>query len=272
MIKMKRTGIFVVVVLATSMGAWLQANAAENTSEGAEPLTVSPSRDWLGGIPHAPTEDWAVAFGGRLYDNWAQATFIGKPEGDHPAYPKWGKKKGYSTWRCKECHGWDYNGRDGVYGKGSHYTGIKGLRHLVGQSPDFVLKVIRDDVHQYSTDMIADSSAERLALFVTRGQHDIERYVNMESNRARGDAGLGERIFQNVCAACHGFDGRALNFKTMDNPEYIGTVATHAPWEALHKIRNGHPGVPMPALRFLEMQTLVDILSYAQTLPQENRP
>ena len=56
--------------------------------------------------------------------------------------------------------------------------------------------------------MIADSSAERLALFVTRGQHDIERYVHMESNRARGDAGLGERIFQNVCAACHGFDGR----------------------------------------------------------------
>jgi mono/diheme cytochrome c family protein len=127
-------------------------------------------------------------------------------------------------------------------------------------------------VHQYSQDMIADSSAKELALFVTRGQHDIERFVNMETYNARADPGLGERIFQNVCAACHGFDGRAINFRSKDDPEYIGTVASHAPWEALHKIRNGHPGVPMPALRFLEMQTLVDILSYAQTLPQENRP
>ena len=150
--------------------------------------------------------------------------------------------------------------------------GITGLRYLVGQSPDIVMIAIRDEVHQYSQEMIADSSAKELALFVTRGQHDIERFVNMETNKARGDPGLGERIFQNVCAACHGFDGRAINFKTKDNPEYIGTVATLAPWEALHKIRNGHPGVPMPALRFLEMQTLVDILSYAQTLPRENRP
>jgi len=67
MIKMKRMGILPAVVLATSMGAWLPVNATEEASEGVEPVTVSPSRDWLGGIPHAPTEDWAVAFGGRRY-------------------------------------------------------------------------------------------------------------------------------------------------------------------------------------------------------------
>jgi thiosulfate dehydrogenase len=107
-----------------------------------------------------------------------------------------------------------------------------------------------------------------LALFVTRGQHDVERFIVRETHKAHGDEGLGERIFQNVCAACHGFDGMAINFKTAKNPEFIGTVASANPWEALHKIRNGHPGVPMPALRFLQLQTLVDILAYAQTLPE----
>lgn len=25
-------------------------------------------------------------------------------------------------------HGWDYMGKDGVYGKGGHFTGIKGIQ------------------------------------------------------------------------------------------------------------------------------------------------
>jgi len=37
----------------------------------------------------------------------------------------------------------------------------------------------------------------------------------------------------------------------------------------LHKIRNGQPGMPMPALRVLPVQTLVDILAYTQTLPMK---
>ena len=39
------------------------------------------------------------------------------------------------------------------------------------------------------------------------------------------------------------------------------------PWEALHKIRNGQPGQPMPVLRVLPLQDMVDILAYVQTLP-----
>ncbi|MDP6068796.1 MAG: cytochrome c [Alphaproteobacteria bacterium] len=129
------------------------------------------------------------------------------------------------------------------------------------------MKALRDEVHAYGPEQLPDSVAERLALFVTRGQHDVDRFIDKESSRARGDAGHGERVFQNVCAACHGFDGKAINFKSEANPEFIGTVANANPWEALHKIRNGHPGVPMPALRFLPIQNLVDILAYAQTLP-----
>jgi thiosulfate dehydrogenase len=68
-----------------------------------------------------------VAKGALLYDNWPleALVLIGKT---HPSYPAEGKVKGDSTWRCKECHGWDYKGKAGAYSSGKHYTGIKGAR------------------------------------------------------------------------------------------------------------------------------------------------
>ncbi len=230
---------------------------------------VEASRDWLGGIPAAPTEDWMIAFGGRLYDNWFNALDKDEPADTHPSYSKDGHKKGAATWRCKECHGWDYKGVDGVYSKGSHFTGIKGLAHLVGADPGLIKTKIRDNTHQITTDMIPDVALESLALFVTRGQHEVDWYIDNASKRAKGNATKGERVFQNVCAPCHGFDGRAINFKSEPDVEFIGTVASANPWEALHKIRNGQPGQPMPVLRVLSMQHAVDILAYAQTLPRK---
>ena len=54
---------------------------------------------------HDPTDIWAVAQGGQLYDNWMSVMERDPPAGNPPAYPAAGKKKGASTWRCKECHG-----------------------------------------------------------------------------------------------------------------------------------------------------------------------
>ena len=86
-----------IVTLVMVVGlASLTPVLATGTGE-AEIRTVEPSRDWLGGIPEAPTEDWEVAFGGRLYDNWARAALTVGPEDTHPSHPPWGKKKGYTT-------------------------------------------------------------------------------------------------------------------------------------------------------------------------------
>ena len=74
-------------------------------------------------------------------------------------------------------------------------------------------------------------------------------------------------FFQNVCAACHGFDGRALDWGDEDNPGFVGTEAQANPWEVLHKIRAGHPGAEMPAMMAFPIQDQVDLLSYTQTLP-----
>jgi thiosulfate dehydrogenase len=79
----------------------------------------------------------------------------------------------------------------------------------------------------------------------------------------------GARYFQTICAVCHGYDGKAINFRDEKKPEYIGTVANENPWETLHKVRFGQPGVGMVALTALDLQILVDIVAYAQTLPAE---
>lgn len=216
------------------------------------------------------SESWAISEGGKLYDNWAKVLYYDtKNLPTHPAYPASGKQKGASTWRCKECHGWDYKGRDGAYGKGSHYTGINGLRAMVGVAPDKIVNAVRDKKHGYTEQMISNQALSTLALFVNRGQMDMDQYIDRATKKAHGDPKRGARFYQTVCAICHGFDGKLINFKTPENPEFIGTVAKDNPWEALHKIRNGQPGVPMVSLGVLDIQDQVDILAYSQTLPEK---
>jgi len=213
------------------------------------------------------SEIWSVTRGGQLYDHWGKVLLTEMPKQTHPSYPAAGKKKGSGTWRCKECHGWDYKGADGAYGKGSHYSGIKGIRDYVGRPPEQIAKIIRDDTHRYTPEMLPDNAVEKLALFVSRGQIDMAKYIDYRTNTARGDPKQGARFYQTICAICHGFDGKTMNFKTPENPEYIGTVASENPQETLHKTQNGQPGVPMVALGVLDIQDLVDIVAYAQTLP-----
>ncbi len=77
----------------------------------------------------APATVSAIARGGRLYDNWIKETKATVPAGNQPlwALQTTNTRKGTDTWRCKECHGWDYKGKGGAYSKGSHYTGFVGV-------------------------------------------------------------------------------------------------------------------------------------------------
>ena len=72
---------------------------------------------------------------------------------------------------------------------------------------------------------------------------------------------------EKTCAACHGYDGRLLNWGNDKEPEFVGTAAVKYPEEVLHKIRNGHPGSIMINLRTMPMRATADVLAYAQTLP-----
>lgn len=214
-----------------------------------------------------PTNVWAISRGGQIYDKWWAVLEHEPPEQTHPSYPATGKKKGATTWRCKECHGWDYKGVDGAYGKGSHYTGIKGVRGVQGVDPATIVEIIKDKTHGYAEHMIPRRAMAKLALFLSFGQIDMDRYIDRATKEARGNTLRGAQFFQTICANCHGYDGKEMNFGSEEDPEYVGTVAQENPWEGLHKIRFGQPGFPMVALGVLEVQTQVDILSYIQTLP-----
>ena len=255
------TGAAVIAMVALLAPA-LPASAQDQPERGEE-----YHRDFVFGIPSDPTEDWAIASGGRLYDKWWEALAVAKPQGNHPAYPAAGKVAGADTWRCKECHGWDYKGKNGAYSKGSHLTGIKGVDGASGTEPAAIVALLRAKPHNYSAEQIPDEALQRLALFVSKGQHDVEPYIDRATKKAKGDIERGHRLYQAVCAACHGFDGKALNFGSNEEPEFLGTLAADNPWEALHKVRNGQPGIPMPFWRVFEMPNAVDVIAYAQTLP-----
>lgn len=215
----------------------------------------------------ARSQVWDIARGGQLYDNWAKVVGKELPKETHPSYPAAGKKSGSDTWRCKECHGWDYKGVDGAYGQGSHRSGIKGLRAMVGADPKAIVKVLTNNTHRYSEAMISRGEMEKLALFVSLGQIDLDLHIDRATLKSRGDAGRGAPYFQTICAVCHGFEGKNLNFGTPGEPEFVGTIARENPWEFMHKARFGQPGIPMISLITLPDATIADLLALTQTLP-----
>ncbi len=209
-----------------------------------------------------------LAKGGVLYDKWYKELDLKVSKETHPGYSSAGKKKGSSTWRCKECHGWDYKGKDGAYAKGSHYSGIKGIRGAAGQSKMFVINILKDSTHQYGN-LMAAADLRALASFVVSGQMDMKYVIDSNTKAASGNLHNGGRIYQTQCAKCHGADGKKLDFGDNTKKVFIGTVAWANPWEALHKIRFGQPGDDMIGMIATSVTDQVDVLTYIQTLPKQ---
>jgi cytochrome c553 len=206
----------------------------------------------------------AIAEGGKLYDNWINITEADDPPmATNPAYPKAGKKRKATTWRCKECHGWDYKGKAGAYAKGSHFSGVAGIRASDGADPAKIVAILKDKNHGIKKEMMMPEELEKVALFVSKGQIDMDKYIDPKSKAIKGDKSMGRNLYETICGNCHGLDG-----KKIDDMVAMGKVASENPWETLHKIRNGQPDEKMPALRALPIQISVDILAYAVTLPK----
>lgn len=218
---------------------------------------------------HDPNNIWVLGRGGQLYDNWMAATLHDRPTTEHPAYPAKGTKRGYATWRCKECHGWDYKGKDGAYRYGSHRTDVIGVRGVIGMDPLEIQKIIMNETHAYTEEQLPHAVQEMLSYFLSKGQIDTDLHIDPKSKKALGNIENGARLYQELCVTCHGYDGVKINFASQKYPAYVGTVCAGNPWLALHRIRFGQPGVGMVALTHMEIASVVDILAYCQTLPQE---
>jgi mono/diheme cytochrome c family protein len=211
--------------------------------------------------------------GGKLYDSWW--TEIGKdpPKDSNPLFltQTTDKAKGASTWRCAECHGWDYKGKDGVFASGSHMTGFKGILALMGKDPSMILAALKGQTnpqHDFSK-VMAEQDLVDLALFVSAGTMDMDAVLNKDGS-PKGVAADGKQKYDQVCAACHGANGNAINFKTPDAVEYLAHTSSSNSWQFLHRMRFGVAVWPMPAAienKFSD-QDLANVLAYARTLPK----
>jgi len=234
--------------------------------------------------------------GGLLYDKWWLENGAPEPVGDHPLYPLIGTQSGAATHRCKECHGWDYKGRDGAYGMGStHFTDIFGVQGttLTPQGLFDLLKadpMVVTDGHDMDSFGMTDRDIWDVVKMTLEGVVETDDFILPTCNGGTnagvtcmvdGDCGggtcdgasvflgvsfNGQNTFDNLCANCHGFDGRGIDF---GGGEFIGTVASVNPWEFLHKVRFGHPASPMPSFVLLGWsdQMAADVGVYAATLP-----
>ncbi|MEE8479074.1 MAG: c-type cytochrome [Candidatus Neomarinimicrobiota bacterium] len=214
-----------------------------------------------------------VANGALLFDKWWTMNGGAEPTTDFAPYPSTSAKSGKDTWRCKECHGWDYIGKDGRYSSGSHYTGIKGLWDLRNADMEEVFDAIKGEGtdHDLSA-VLSDYDIADLTKFILEGLVDMGLYLGSDGS-ASGSASNGEGLYDANCSLCHGLDGDAINFHGDDNVvQAVGWLANDNPQETLHKIRWGHPGSSpvMPSGVVdggLTDDETGDILAYAQTLP-----
>lgn len=238
----------------------------------------APGKDRLDYVASAPLDAsraWLVSSGGRLYDNWFVALGVKRPATTHPAWPEENNNlSGAETWRCKSCHGWDYLGRGGQNKAGPSATGIAGVQNAKGRPPELIAGILSNSRHGFTDELMPPDVKFRLALFLSLGQHTVRNYIRPD-NTVNGNPVQGRAIYENVCAACHGFDGKARRLGISSDPAYkgvplfVGSKATANPTEVLHKIRNGHPGAIMVSLRSFPIEYAVNVLAYAQTLPTQ---
>jgi cytochrome c553 len=178
-------------------------------------------------------------------------------------------KKGKSSWRCKECHGWDYLGKDGRYRSGSHFTGFDGILHARGKTEEALGQSLSGGRtgHDFST-WLSPAQIRALTVFIREGLIDFQE---VEKKLQRSSGGQGRALYGKACASCHGDAGNDIDFKDKDGVQGVGWLARDNPQETLHKIRWGHPGSDMPSavvnLSLTDEET-VEILHYARTLDQ----
>ena len=164
----------------------------------------------LAGCAPAPAVD--LVRGGQLYDKWWEVLKVDVPEGDHPLWStqSTNTRSGGDTWRCKECHGWDYKGAEGAYGTGSHFTGFPGVFGAQSKSLDEIVAILdgsSNPDHDFSA--MGDSAIADLGAFLKDGLVDYSPLIDAETKAANGgDVAHGEELYAG-CVACHGERGDA---------------------------------------------------------------
>ncbi|GAB4505585.1 MAG: hypothetical protein Fur0043_25810 [Anaerolineales bacterium] len=214
--------------------------------------------------------------GAQLYDKWYAALGTDAPQGNMPLWSRQSSntRSGAETWRCVECHGWDYKGAQGAYASGSHATGFPGLLEAASKmnAEEIVarLKGSQEGQHDFSP-YIPDSAMQKIAVFLKEGLIDDSEYINPLSLKViDGNTTHGKELYTATCVTCHGADGTQIIFRTEGVDETLADVANRDPFRFLHRTRFGVAGTEMPVGYELGWTPADgrDALMYAQSLPR----
>ena len=221
---------------------------------------------------HGPEPD--LVAGAQLYDKWYAALNQPPPQGDMPIWSRQSTntRSGAETWRCSECHGWDYKGAQGAYASGSHYTGFPNLiSATAGMTKADILAHLQgnnDAAHDFSA-YLDEQARGQLTVFLTEGLIDDSTYIDSISLKViDGNLSHGGALYDATCAECHGEQGNTIIFRTEGVNETLGDVANRDPFRFLHRTRFGVAGTQMPVGYVLGWTPADgrDVLMYAQTL------
>ena len=227
--------------------------------------------------------------GARLFDNWMGEKGV-TPTAINPGYSKTqGTSKSITaSWRCNECHGWDYRGVDGAYRTGSHFTGVQGLLEPQGDPPEHLFEIIQGGSEAKGMtafgvqQSFTDEDIWDLVKFIKEGMVDLSGKIDFATGLTiTGDVARGKELYEKgipgtnkfqTCLYCHGPDGRKINFHTAPQaPEGLRNVAD-SPFQFAHHVRFGKAGgVLMPPYhdRGWTVDNVVDVLAYSLTLPAQ---
>lgn len=224
--------------------------------------------------------DEGIPRGAALYDDWPAELGVKVPENNHPIWStqSTNTRSGSDTWRCVTCHGWDYLGKDGAYGRGSNYTGFpnvyqssqeKSAEELIG-----ILTGVENNAHDFSN-FLNQQNLEDLANFLKNGLVVDAEYIDPVTFKViGGNPDLGKDYYDQVCSSCHGIDGTTIMFRFEGRNASLGTLAVLDPWRFLHKTRFGTPGTEMPIGYLLGWTAAEgrDVLLHVQSMPTGLEP
>lgn len=203
--------------------------------------------------------------GGILYDNWPKFKKVVLTD-THPLYPSAARLKGADTWRCNECHGWDYLGKDGRYGRGYYYTGIKGIFDARHKEPLELYSALtnKEGSHNF-TGHLAEDELWALVKFIRSGQMNYREMLGPGGD-IKGDPVKGRPLYYRKCENCHGSDGDKIFIEEhIEGLHGLGWESNSSPDEVIHKIRFSHSLITRE-LSELREKDILDIVSFCQTL------
>jgi thiosulfate dehydrogenase len=212
--------------------------------------------------------------GGQLYAGWDKVIGMEKLPEPQPLWPGSSNNQfpNRYTWRCSNCHGWDYLGSDGNSLIGLlKAQGYPGLLSLMSDPPEEIILWLdgtNNSEHDFST-YLSEEDLSDLSAFISTGLVSPELIADPGTYKVQGTLKVGLNVFQQYCLSCHGNEGEKINFGSTSTPGFMGDLAQINPWRISHIVRFGHTSTNVPPASKVELSfsQQIDLLAYLQTLP-----